>query len=150
MSDMENPPWNAPRPYSPLQNMLPPSLAGIDPLMQMLVNPYLQQFAGPTDFLPYQGMGQGVADQFMMRNYQQQTLAHTLNTQNMGTPQVATNLLGLRALITNKPITELNRQEADSFAGMVNNPFAKMALRSFNGPENLEGVMFGRRRPGGY
>lgn len=132
----------APAPYSPAGSL--PGIGGQSPLLAMLAGGYLSQIAGSNNFMPHMMPGQAMADQFMMRQYQMGTMHNVFATNRMGNQHVAHMLLGMRAAGTNTAATELNKEGANSLAGVLTNPFMKQALGGLVGPEMLEGVMYGR------
>lgn len=125
----------------------PPGLMS-DP-MSMLMLLYGPQFAemmvGPGKFIPQLNPSQNIIDQRDASVYQRMTLANTLAAADAGNAEVSGKVRGLMALVTGEKPTELNKNTADSIAGIINNPIFKGMLGQAVGPENLEGVMFGRR-----
>jgi len=114
-------------------------------LMAMFAGPLLGQLAGPGNFVPQLSPTQNMMDQYAMRTYQNSARANTFNMSAAGDDAVATRLLGARAAVTNAPVTQLNREQAQSMAGMLNNPFTKAILGAAVGPERLEAMMFGSK-----
>ena len=141
MSD--RPPWMHPFPYSPGGNFGFNNQGGLGPLAGMLSAQYLQQFAGPTNFLPHQTPGQNVMDQMVMQQYFRSTQQNTFGTNRMGTPAAANVILGGMSAFTDQPMTDLNRQFANQAASIINHPHLKPILAAAVGPENLEAAMFG-------
>lgn len=111
----------------------------------MFGSPLLQQAMGPQHFIPHLTPAQGLADQFLASRYQRDQLAAAGGANEMGNAAVASRFLGLRALVTDAPATQLNREQAAMFAQVANNPIAKSIAAMAVGPENLEAVMFGRK-----
>lgn len=107
--------------------------------------PMLQQAAGAQNFVPHLTPSQALSDQFLASRYQRDQLQSVNAASERGNTAVAARFLGLRAMVTDAPATQLNREQANMFASAVNNPIAKAALASVVGPENLEAVMFGRK-----
>lgn len=135
-----------PRPpsYAPFQT---PALAS-DPLsmsLALILPQLLAQFAGPGSFLPEQLPGQNTADQFRGMNYRNMSLNTAFAASQMGNAAVSQKILGLMSAFTGGKATEMNRQHADFYAGILNNPIAKTVLSGFFGAETLEGFMFGKR-----
>lgn len=138
----EQPPWNHPFQYNP-GGSFGFDMQGLGPLAAQLSAQYLQQYAGPTNFLPHQMPGQNVADQMVMQQYFRSTQHNTFGTNRMGTGAMANTILGGMAAFTNKPMTDLNRQQAHTAAGIINHPYLKPMIAAAVGPENLEALMFG-------
>lgn len=107
--------------------------------------PMLQQAAGPGTFVPHLTPSQAHADQFLASRYQRDQMQAATAAQEHGNASVAASFLGLRALVTDEPASDLNREQAHMFAAVANNPLAKAALSAVVGPERLENLMFGRR-----
>lgn len=107
--------------------------------------PMLQQAAGPQNFVPHLTPSQALSDQFLASRYQRDQLQSVNAASERGTASVAARFLGLRAMVTDAPATQLNREQANMFASVANNPIAKAVMASVVGPENLEAVMFGRK-----
>lgn len=132
-----------PAPYSPAAALS--NIGGQpSPLLALLATSYLSQATGSNNFLPHMMPGQAMADQFMMRQYQAGALQNTFNTNKMGNQHVAHMMLGMRSVFSNTAATELNKEGANNLAGVLTNPFMKQALGGMIGPENLEGLMYGR------
>jgi hypothetical protein len=119
---------------------------GIGPIAGSMANMYLQQFLGPTNFLPYGVPAQAANDQLVMREYQQQTMANTRNSASAGNKQMSQMLLGLRSFATGgAPATEMNQQQAGYISDMINNPHIKpFVAAAMGGQDNFEAAFFGR------
>jgi len=105
----------------------------------------LQNLAGPGNFMPHMTPSQNVIDQYIARQYQNQTRASEFYMAGAGNQDVAKRLLALRTASTHKPATELNRMQAEQFAGFINNPMTKAIAGAIIGPENLEAALHGRK-----
>lgn len=114
-------------------------------LLSMFTGPMLPLVAGPGNFLPHMMPSQGRMDQFMLRQYQMQTTASAMSMAGAGNQDVAKRLLAMRSALTEKPASELNKQQAEQFAGFINNPAAKFIAGSVLGHENVEAMLHGRR-----
>lgn len=135
-------PWTYAAPYNPAASM------GFDPtgfgaIAAPLMTGYLQQFAGPTNFLPHQFPGQAKADQFIMREYFNRSQQNLYRTNAAGDQRFANVLLGARGMVTNTPASDLNRGQALNMARTLNDPTVKGLVGMMIGPENLEQIMFG-------
>jgi hypothetical protein len=113
--------------------------------MAMFAGPLMGAMAGPGNFVPHMMPTQAVMDQHAMRAYQNNTREATFNVGQSGNDDVATRLLGLRSAVTDQPVTQLNREQAQNMAGMLNNPITKALLGSAVGPENLEAMLHGSK-----
>lgn len=111
----------------------------------MFGSPLLQQAAGPQNFIPHLVPSQALSDQFLASRYQRDQLAAAGASNEQGNAAVASRFLGLRALVTDSPATDLNREQAAMFAQVANNPIVKSLAAMAVGPENLEALMFGRQ-----
>lgn len=115
-------------------------------LVMMMFGPqFLQQVAGPGKFLPHQTPGQAVMDQFLAHKYQRDTFANTMFAAETGDDAVQRKVLGVMSALTGQQPSQLNREQAGTIAGIVNNPITKSILGSFIGAENMEGILFGSR-----
>jgi len=137
-------PFNWAQPYNPGASL------GFDPggmggAIAPLMTQYLMQFAGPTNFLPHQNPAQAITDQLTMRQYFNNTQSNVYGLGRMGTGRVAAGIAGMMSMGTNAPLTDLNRQQAQTMAGLANNPTLKTIIGQMVGPENLEAIMFGSR-----
>lgn len=113
--------------------------------MMMFLPQALNAIGGPGKFLPSQSPSQGPLDGYMAYRYQQDTFANTLDAATQGNERVSTQLGGLMRLLTGQKPNQMNKEQQDFFAGIVNNPIAKVFLGQAIGPENMEGVLFGTR-----
>jgi hypothetical protein len=111
----------------------------------MFGSPLLQQAMGPQNFVPHLTPAQGLSDQFLASRYQRDQMAAASGANQQGNAAAAARFLGLRALVTDSPATQLNREQAAMFGQVANNPIAKSIAAMAVGPENLEAVMFGRK-----
>lgn len=111
----------------------------------MFGSPLLQQAMGPQNFIPHLVPSQALSDQFLASRYQRDQIAAAGASNEQGNAAVASRFLGLRALVTDAPATDLNREQADMFAQVANNPIVKSIAAMAVGPENLEAAMFGRK-----
>jgi hypothetical protein len=136
-------PFLHPTPYNP-GNMGPGS-GDLGQLMAMFAGPLMGAMAGPGNFVPHLMPTQAVMDQHAMRAYQNDTRVATFNTNAAGNDNLATRLLGMRAAVTNAPATQLNHEQAQNMAGMLNNPVTKALLGAAVGPENLEAAFHGSK-----
>jgi hypothetical protein len=120
-----------------------------DPMSMMLMMfgmPMVQQhLVGRDKFLPHLTPNQSIMDQFMASQYQRASMSALLTTSESGQQSVSNRIAGIMSMMTGEPVTQLNREQADNIAGVVNNPIMKMMLGQMIGPDNLEAVMFGRR-----
>jgi hypothetical protein len=105
----------------------------------------LSNYAGPGGFVPHMMPTQMRADQFAMRNYQQQTKQSALNLAGDNTDNVSQMLIGLRSAFTDTAPSNLNKAQAEQMAGLINSPVAKMLLGQVMGPENMEALLHGSR-----
>lgn len=111
----------------------------------MFGSPLLQQAMGPQNFIPHLVPSQALSDQFLASRYQRDQIAAAGASNEQGNAAVASRFLGLRALVTDAPATDLNREQADMFAQVANNPIVKSIAAMAVGPENLEALLFGRK-----
>lgn len=135
----------APPVYSPFQNA-----AHVDDAFGYMANMYgpaiVQGMFGQDAFLPQQFPGQAYVDQFTAARYQRHGVAAIEAANMAGNQQVARNLLGWQRFMNGGlPVTALDREHANIGAQVLNNPIFKQFAASYIGPENLEGIMFGRR-----
>lgn len=115
-------------------------------LIAMMVGvPVAQSMAGPGNFIPHLEPTQNMADQYLASRYQRDMMSSLNEASESGNAAVASRLLGLRSLVTDAPVTQLNREQANTIAGIANNPIAKAIAGAAVGPERLEAVMFGAR-----
>jgi len=138
-------PYYAPPVYSPMQNP-----AHVDDMFGYLANMYgpalVEGFAGPDAFLAHQMPGQALADQYAAAQYQRSAARSLYSANRQGTSSVANKLLGVQSVVNGgQPITQLDREHAQVGANVINNPIFKGFAAQMIGPENLEGVLFGRR-----
>ncbi len=138
-------PYYAPPVYSPMQNP-----AHVDNMFGYLANMYgpalVEGFAGPDAFLAHQMPGQALADQYSAAQYQRSAARSLYSANRQGSSSVAGKLLGVQSVVNGgQPITQLDREHAQVGANVINNPIFKGFASQMIGPENLEGVLFGRR-----
>lgn len=115
-------------------------------LITMFSGPLLGAMAGPGNFIPHMMPGQALMDQFAMRNYQNQTRTAAMNLAGgQNNVDVANRLLGVRSAFTGEAATDMNREQAMQFAGMLNNPVTKTFMGMMMGPENMEALLHGTR-----
>lgn len=131
--------------YSPFQNP-----AHVDDTFGYLANMYgpmlVEGLAGPDAFLAHQTPSQALSDQYMAARYQRQSVQSISAANTRGNEQVANKILGINSLLNGgQPITQLDRENANVGAAVVNNPLFKQFGAAMIGAENLEGLMFGRR-----
>lgn len=125
----------------------PPGLMN-DPLsmLMLIYGPqFVEMAVGPGKFIPQLNPSQNIIDQREAARYQRTTTANTLAAAEAGNTEVSKKVQGLMAFVTGEKPTELNKNTADSVAGILNNPILKGVLGQAVGPENLEGIMFGQR-----
>lgn len=147
MSGMQPSPsfnFNYPTPYSPGQ-MAFNNNAELSQLITMFAGPLLGQMAGPGNFMPHMMPGQALTDQFAMRNYQNQTRQSAFNVANYQNEDVANRLLGIRSAFTGQKATDMNREQANQMARVLNNPMMKTFMGMAMGPENVEAMLHGSR-----
>lgn len=137
-------PFLHPGMYNPGQFMFGNN-AELSQLISMFAGPLLGQMAGPGNFLPHMMPGQALFDQFTMRNYQNQTRMAAFNLGNAQTGSLSNTMLGLRSIMTREKASDLNREQATTMAGFVNNPMIKGILGMAVGPENMEALLHGSR-----
>ena len=113
-------------------------------IISQLGGPIMQGLGGAGTFLPHMMQSQHVMDQYTVRQYQNQTRASTFAMDGAGNQNVSNLLLGMRSLSTDEPASELNKSQAEQFAGLINNPTTKAVLGMIMGPENLEATLHGR------
>lgn len=131
--------------YSPFQNP-----GHVDDMFGYLANMYgpmlVEGFAGPDAFLAHQQPSQALSDQYAAARHQRSSVQNVSAANARGNEQVANKIIGLQSLLNGgQEVTQLDRENADAMAAVVNNPIAKQLAAQFIGPENLEGLMFGRR-----
>lgn len=131
--------------YSPFQNP-----AHVDDTFGYLANMYgpmlVEGFAGPDAFLAHQMPSQALSDQYTAARYQRQSVQSISAANTRGNAQVAEKLLGINSLLNGgQPVTQLDRENANTGAAVLNNPLFKQFGAAMIGAENLEGLMFGRR-----
>jgi len=114
-------------------------------MIMMFGMPLLQGTMGSDKFLPHFTPNQALMDQFMASQYQRSNLAASLAASRMGEEAVSDRVLGIASMLTGTPASQLNREQANNLASMINHPIAKMMLGQLMGPENMEALMFGRR-----
>lgn len=115
-------------------------------LALMMFGPqFINQMGGPGMFLPHQTPSQGVMDNFMSSRYQQDMMANLTNAASQGNAQVSTKIAGFMRLLTGQHPSEMNKGQQDFFAGIVNNPIMKSVIGQAIGPENMEGILFGKK-----
>ena len=136
-------PFLYPTPYAPAQFGLGNSDMGA--LVAMFAGPLMQAMAGPGNFVPHLMPTQNVMDQYAMKNYQQAMLTSSLDVAQGAKGPVAERLLGLRSAFTRDPVTQLNREQADTAAAVMTHPIVKAIASSIVGPETLEAAMYGSK-----
>ena len=114
-------------------------------IISQLGGPIMQGLGGAGTFLPHMMQSQHVMDQYTVRQYQNQTRASTFAMDGAGNQNVSNLLLGMRSLSTDEPASELNKSQAEQFAGLINSPTTKAVLGMIMGPENLEATLHGRK-----
>jgi hypothetical protein len=135
----------APPTYSPFTNP-----RNVDDAFGYLANMYGPQLVqgafGPDAFLMHQMPGQNVMDQHTAAQYQRGG-AQVINAAHMaGNEEVAKKILAAQQIANGgKPITQLDREQANTGARVLNNPIFKQFAASQIGAETYEGLMFGRR-----
>ncbi len=136
-------PFLYPTPYAPAQFGLGNSDMGS--LVAMFAGPLLEAAAGPENFIPHLMPTQNLMDQHAMRNYQREMLTSSLSVAGGARGPVAQGLLGMRSAFTDDPVTQLNREQADTAAGVLTHPIVKAIASSVMGPETLEAAMYGSK-----
>lgn len=136
-------PFLYPTPYAPAQFGLGNSDMGA--LVAMFAGPLMSAMAGPETFIPHLMPTQNVMDQYAMKNYQQAMLTSSLDVARGAKGPVAERLLGLRSAFTDDPVTQLNREQADTAASVMTHPIVKAIASSIIGPERLEAAMYGSK-----
>lgn len=131
--------------YSPFQNP-----AHVDDTFGYLANMYgpmlVEGFAGPDAFLAHQMPSQALSDQYAAARYQRQSVQSISAANTRGNEEVARKLIGIQSFLSGgAPITQLDRENANTGAAVLNNPLFKQFGAAMIGAENLEGLMFGRR-----
>jgi hypothetical protein len=137
-------PFKYPSLYSPGQVAFNNN-AEMSNLLSMFAGPMLPLLTGANNFLPHMMPSQGLMDQYMMRQYQNQTRISAFSMAGAGNQDVAKRLLAMRSGFTDDPASELNKQQAEQFAGLINNPITKAIAGAVMGPENLEAMLHGRK-----
>jgi len=122
----------------------------IDNAFGYLANTYgpglVRGLGGPDAFLANQNPGQALTDTFRAAQYQQAGEQAIATANAAGNAEVAKKLLGFEAAKNGgKPASKLDIANAHTGAAVLNNPVFKSFMAQQIGPENLEGVMFGRR-----
>jgi ribosomal protein S20 len=135
----------APPVYSPFQNP-----AHVDDAFGYMANMYgpalVQGMFGPDAFLAHQMPGQALADQYTAARYQRTGVQSIAAANTAGNSTVAEKLIGMQRLMNGgQPVTQLDREHANTGAQVLNNPLFKSFAAAQIGAENLEGIMFGRR-----
>lgn len=138
------PQFKYPSLYSPGQMAFNDN-AEMSRLISMFAGPMMQGMAGPGNFLPHMTPSQNVMDQYMTRQYQNQTRASEFYMAGAGNQDVSKRLLAMRTMSTDAPASELNKSQAEQFAGLINNPMTKSVLGMMMGPENVEAALHGRK-----
>lgn len=136
-------PFLYPAPYAPAQFGLGNSDMGS--LVAMFAGPLLEAAAGPENFIPQLMPTQNLMDQYAMRNYQKEMLTSSIDVASAGRGDVAKRLLGLRSAFTDDPVTQLNREQADTGASVLTHPIVKALMSGIVGPERYEAAMFGSK-----
>jgi len=131
--------------YAPLQNS-----NNVNDSFGYLANAYgpglVKAFAGPDAFLAHQAPGQALSDQYTSAQYQRSGVGVVNAAHQAGNDAVATRMMGIQSILNGgKAPTKLDREQANTMASVVNNPVFKAVASQAIGPENLEGLMFGRR-----
>lgn len=131
--------------YAPLQNS-----NNVNDSFGYLANAYgpglVKAFAGPDAFLAHQVPGQALSDQYTSAQYQRSGVGAVNAAHQAGNDAVATRMMGIQSIMSGgKEPTQLDREQANTMASVVNNPVFKAVASQAIGPENLEGLMFGRR-----
>jgi hypothetical protein len=137
-------PFLHPAPYMPAQfGMSNGSEMGS--LIAMFAGPLMGAMAGPENFVPNLMPSQALMDQFAMRNYQKEMLQSSLTLSGRSHAPVAKMLAGLRGAITDEPMTQLNREQANTAAQFISHPLIKGMAGSVFGPETLEAALYGSK-----
>lgn len=137
-------PFLYPSPYMPAQfGMSNGSEMGS--LVAMFAGPLMGAMAGPENFVPNLMPSQALTDQFAMRNYQKEMLQSSLAVSGNSHGPVSKALLGLRSAVTDQPVTQLNREQANTAAQFISHPLMKAMAGSVVGPENLEAMLYGSK-----
>lgn len=139
------PPFAWAQPYNPAGSVTGADPNGLGGALAPLAVMFMQQMAGPTNFLPHQNPAQSAMDQLAMRQYFAATQTNTAAAAAAGNQRAAGFVGGMMSLGTNQPLTDLNRQHAQFIGGALNNQFVKAAAGSVFGPENVEALMFGTK-----
>jgi len=135
----------APPQYSPFNNP-----AHVDNAFGYLANMYGPQLVqgafGPDAFLMHQMPSQNVMDERSAAQYQRHG-AQVINAAHMaGNEEVAKKLLAVQQIANGgQPITQLDREHANTGASVLNNPVFKQFAASQIGADTYEGIMFGSR-----
>ena len=139
--------YSRPTVYSPFQNQ-----SNINDNFSYIANMYgpgaVQAFAGPDAFLMHQMPGQAPADQHAAAQHQQNIVHAVSNATERGNSEVAKKVMGFERFVNGgKPITQLDREHAETGGATFNNPlFKSMAENGVpGGREGLEGIMYGRK-----
>jgi hypothetical protein len=136
-------PFLYPTPYAPAQFGLGGGDMGA--LIAMFAGPLMSAAAGPDSFVPQLFPSQNLMDSYAMRNYQREMLTSSLDVSRGSSPGVAERLLGARSIFTDDPITQLNREQAQTGADILTHPLVKAMTGAMFGPERVEAAMYGSR-----
>jgi hypothetical protein len=113
-------------------------------MLSTFAAPMLQSFMGGK-FLPQQFPAQGLLDQMVSAKWQQSSRANLAQAQSTDQQAIYRKMAGIRGQFTDKPMTELQQSQLDTFAGVVNNPAAMGLFEMALGAQNTEDLFFGRR-----
>jgi hypothetical protein len=107
--------------------------------------PMVQNLAGPGSFVPNLMRAGGTSDQFMAHHHQRQAMHATFATARHGQDSAQNAITGMMSLATGQRPNQLMREHADMAAGVVNDPFVKMALGSVMGQDTMEQMLYGSK-----
>lgn len=127
--------------YAPFGQMGNP---GLDMMLSTFAAPMLQSFMGGK-FLPQQFPAQGLLDQMVSAKWQQSSRANLAQAQAVDQQAIYRTMAGMRGQFTDKPMTELQESQLNTFASVVNNPAAMGLFELALGAQNTEDLFFGRR-----
>jgi len=117
---------------------------GLDMMLAGYAAPMLQSFMGGK-FIPQQFPAQGLLDQMMSSKWQRSAQANLAQAQATDQQAMYSTLAAIRARTTNTPMSGLQQQHLNTFAGMLNNSAAMTGMGMLFGEQNVEDAFFGRR-----
>lgn len=133
-----------PTPHQPFSGAGMPGFMS-NPMLQMAMAMYLPAKVGQGNFLPHLAPAQHLFDQYNASQYQNARMQGLANISDIDQQAMTANFLTMRRAVTDQPATAMNVRQASNFAGMFNDPMAKMFMSQLMGPEMMEDVFFGQK-----